>query len=95
MRSEELSVLLDEYIETEDRDTIRQRIIADNDTLISEASMYSAGVPTGYNNWKDAYNGLRTNYVKNVLNRGKEPEREPEIEPEKPEERTTIKSLFS
>lgn len=67
-----LSACIDEMLsgdESVDRDAIRSRILEDNQSLITDSARYTEGVPDGYSNWKDAYNGARSAYVKSVMNR--------------------------
>lgn len=67
-----LSACIDEMLsgdDSVDRDAIRSRILEDNQTLIADSSKFTDGVPNGYSNWKDAYNGARSAYVKSVMNR--------------------------
>ena len=54
-------------------------ILDEYDTAISESSAFTSGVPDGANNWREAYDNLRKDYVKSFLgsNQPKTPPQEP------------------
>lgn len=70
MITSDLATCLDEMLSASDDDrvAIRERILTDNDNLNDAAQKYTSNVPSGYNNWEEAYNGARSAYVKRLLN---------------------------
>ena len=84
MINTELSACLDEMMSAneEDRAAIREHIMNENQTLVDSAARFTDGVPSGYSNWQEAYNGARSTYVKSLMNRGQNTDLIPEVGPD-------------
>lgn len=66
---EEISAMLNGYVDAkpEEQAQLMSGILDEYDTAISESSAYTSGVPEGANNWREAYDNLRKDYVKSFL----------------------------
>ena len=63
---EEISAMLNGYIDAspDEQAQLMTGILDEYETAINESSAYTAGVPEGANNWHEAYDNLRKDYVK-------------------------------
>lgn len=66
---EEISAMLNGYVDAnpEEQAQLMSGILDEYDTAISESSAFTSGVPEGANNWREAYDNLRKDYVKSFL----------------------------
>ena len=66
---DEIATLLGGFVDAapEEQGTIMQGVLTEFDTAANEARAFTEGVPDGYANWKEAYAGLRKDYVKSFL----------------------------
>lgn len=75
---EEISAMLNGYIDAspDEQAQLMTGILDEYETAINESSAYTAGVPEGANNWHEAYDNLRKDYVKAFFssNKPREPQ---------------------
>ena len=66
---EEISAMLNGYVDAnpEEQAQLMSGILDEYDIAVSESSAFTSGVPDGANNWREAYDNLRKDYVKSFL----------------------------
>lgn len=97
---DEIATLLGGFVDAapEEQGTIMQGVLTEFDSAANEARAFTEGVPDGYANWKEAYAGLRKDYVKSFLSSANDPQpgaRPPENEPACPSVEEAAKAFVN